>query len=79
MDTAYIAANRHVRTYVAMQLHTIITLIHLVSNCLERPCVLTLEAAQDKTVKTCCSRESRHRPISVLRDVERLSAAVNAV
>ena len=33
-----------------MQLHTIITWIHLVSNCLERLCVLTcLEAAQDKS------------------------------
>ena len=41
---------KHACTYVTMQLHTIITLIRLVSNCLERPCVLTcLEAAQDKS------------------------------
>ena len=45
VDTAFTVAN-----IAAMQLHTIITLIHLVSSCLERLCVLTcLEAAQDKS------------------------------
>ena len=44
VDTAFIAAN------IAMQLHTIITLVRLISNCLERLRVLTcLEAAQDKS------------------------------